>query len=92
MKREILCLDCHSKRVASAGVPINQSYDDLLRHVVNPPEKRKTVYGKATIHFLCDSCSKHMTPGDECVALSAWFESRGIHYYPWESEYLEVTS
>lgn len=92
MKREILCLSCHSARVASAGINLNQTYEQLLAQVVNPPESKKYVKGRLSKYSLCDACNKGLEPGDEAVAVSTWIKATGGCYTPWESEYLEVTS
>lgn len=76
MTRKILCPTC---------------YDQLFARATDLTEKKKIVRGKATIHFYCDHCSTHITPGDDCIAVSVWVEGQGIPYYPWESEYLERT-
>lgn len=85
MKREINCLDCARKWQQSG---ISDDFDGLKINF--PIEHKKYVHGKAKGDYRCDGCNKEIKQGEECVAFSLFTDE--IHYYPWESSYIEDKS
>lgn len=51
----------------------------------------KRVRGIAKRGMLCDYCGTEIKKGDKCSAESVGFDEHGIPYYPWESEYIELS-
>lgn len=55
-----------------------------------PGEWHKTVTGKALKDYICDLCDAHIAKGEVCFAQS--FGLMRHFYWPWEGEYLEVST
>ena len=46
--------------------------------------------GSAKSKYFCDRCNAMIDKGDGCYAVSQWFTGRGIPYYAWEHEYIDI--
>lgn len=76
MKRMICCAKCAQREVPNY-----------------PGEYRVLIHGTAKKTMKCDWCCPppEIKKGDKCAAESLGVLGHGIPYYPWESEYIEIT-